>query len=146
MNGQRIDETAANVGGNVANLATDLISLTELQAKLAILDLQETTAQAVTPAAVLVGGACLVLGTIPVALLGFSGLLAKGAGISLEAAMLLISLLALAAAGLCVWFGYSRILTAMRVLDRSRQEFQANLQWIKKAIQHSSTTKTRSYR
>lgn len=141
MNGQRIDETAAAVGENVANLASDLISLTELQAKLAVLDLQETSSQAVWPAAVLTGGACLFLGTIPVLLLGCSGWLAKGAEISSEAAMAIVSLIALLIAGGCVWWGYAGVKQAVRVLERSREEFQANLRWIKKAIQQPSGPK-----
>lgn len=141
MNGQRVDETTAGVGENVANLATDLISLAELQAKLAVLDLQQTSAQAARPAAVLVGGACLLLGTIPVLLLGCSWFLTHLTLIAPEAAMLIVALVALAIAGVCLWQGYTRMMKALRVLDRSREEFQANLRWIKKAIQQSSAAK-----
>lgn len=142
MNGQRIDETAAGVGGNVANLASDLLSLTELQAKLALLDLRESTAQAVVPAATLAGAGCLALGAIPVLLLGLSGALAEAASISSMSAMLIVALAAIAIAGIGVWIGYNQVKDSLKVLNRSREEFEANLRWIKKAIQQSSPSKT----
>jgi len=142
VNGQRIDETAVAVGENVANLASDLISLTELQVKLAVLDLKETSAQAVAPAAVLGAGICICLGTIPVLLLGISWALAHLTGVSPEAAMLIVSIVALLTAGISMALAYSRMVKSFRVLDRSREEFEANLNWIKKALQQSSSTRT----
>lgn len=138
MNGQRIDETAVNVGGNVANLASELLTLTELQAKLALIDLKESTAKALIPALLAIGGICLFLGTVPVLLLGISGALAESGALSPVAAMLLTSLVAAALAGACAWFGYVKVKDSLGVLNRSREEFEANLRWIKKAIQQSS--------
>lgn len=136
----RIDETAAAVGGNVANLASDLVSLAELQAKLAALDLREAGAQAMVPAGVLTGGMCLLLGTIPVLLLGISGAVANTGVVSPAGAMLLVSLVALAMAGGGIWYGYNNFKSSLIVLNRSREEFEANLRWIKKAMQSTSNS------
>lgn len=143
MNGQRIDETAAAVSGNVANLASDLLSLAELQAKLAVLDVRESTAQAVVPASVVTGGVCLLLGTIPVFLLGLSGALADSGLLSPVAAQLMVSVIAIATAAVCIWFGFQQVKRSLNVLNRSREEFEANLRWIKKAIQQSSPKSSR---
>lgn len=142
-NGQRIDETAAAVGGNVANLASDLLSLAELQARLVALDLRESGAQALIPAAVVTGGVCLALGTVPVLLLGISGALAGAVSISLVSAEMMVSVVAMAAAAVCVWIGCQKMIAALNVLHRSREEFEANLRWIKKAIQQSTSSTSR---
>jgi uncharacterized membrane protein YqjE len=143
-NGQRLEDMAAGVGGNVANLASDLVSLAELQAKLAALDLRETGARSLIPAAVLTAGLCLLLGTVPVVLLGLAGALADTGSFSLVAAQLIVAVVAIGTSAACIWFGYQKIVASLNVLNRSREEFEANLRWIKKAIQQSSWKSSRS--
>ncbi len=140
INGQpRIDEAAAQVSEGVANLATELITLTELQARLAVLDLQESGSLAIKPISLLSGGAGLALGTIPIILLGFTWLLDRMTSLTLDGAAFVVALISLVISGICIGVGYSHTKQAFCVLNRSREEFRANLQWIKKAIQQSTS-------
>jgi hypothetical protein len=136
-NGQTIEESAAGMKENVANLAYDFVSLGELQSRLFFLDLQETGAQATRPATVLVGAACVFLGTIPVLLLGIGGLIASNTLLSLPVALLLVAGVALLLSAVAAWFSAAALGRALKTLERSRAEFRENLDWIKRVIQQS---------
>jgi uncharacterized membrane protein YqjE len=142
-NGQRVDESAAQVGENVANLASELVTLAELQAKLAVLDVQESAERAATPAAALIGGACLSLGAVPVLLLSITWALDRWTPLALEAAAAIVALIALTIGATCIAAAYARIKDSCRTMNRSREELQANLRWIKQAIQQSSAIRGR---
>ena len=57
-----------------------------------------------------------------------------------NAAATIVSLAALAIGAVCMTVGYFKVKAALRFLNRSREEFQANLRWIKQAIRQSSAS------
>lgn len=138
MNGHRVEESTAGVGENVANLAYDLVSLSELQAKLLFLDLQEGSAKAATPTALLAGGICMVLGSLPVVLLGLGGVLATWTSLSTPIAWLIVAGVALLTGIIAIRLAVIQLKQASLILTRSRSELNETIVWIKKVIQQTS--------
>lgn len=138
-NGQRIEEAAPSMGENVANLAADLVSLGELQVKLLLLDLQEGSGQVIRTAAIFLCGSCLLLGAIPVLLLGLGGLLSSGSSLSLPTAWLLVAVMALMVSSLSLWQAVRQLRRSSAILLRSRTELQENITWIKRVIRQSTS-------
>jgi len=138
VNGHAVEESAAGVGENVVNLAYDLVSLSELQAKLLLLDLQEGSAQAAAPTALLTGGVCLALGSLPVLLLGLGGVLATWTSLSTLVAWLIVSTVALLVGAVSIRLAVVQLRQASLILMRSRSELNETISWIKKVIQQTS--------
>lgn len=144
MNGeQRVDEAAVGIGENVANLAYELVTLTELQAQLVMLDLREGGSRALKPAGFLAGGFAIVLGTMPVLILGLGGVLADQTKLSHPVGWLIVGAVTLIIGCLCMWGASIKLQKATQVLERSRVEFNENLRWIKKVLQRNLMAKTR---
>ncbi len=72
----------AGVFGNLADLANDVASLVELQAKLAVVDLKATVVKATIPLGLVAGGAAVLVAALPVLMIGLAELLADGLGLA----------------------------------------------------------------
>ncbi|MBX6311436.1 MAG: phage holin family protein [Isosphaeraceae bacterium] len=147
--GARVPIHAPIAGGIIDNLAefgNDIITLAELQARLAIIDLKESTARATWPAVGLVSAGALALGSIPVLLFGVAELLAWGLKIHLGWALLLTALVVLALAGLA-GFVCGRLLSgSFESFRRSREELRRNAAWIKTVLLYSGRSSAPSRR
>ena len=136
-NGVRINSPAESMIGNIAEFGNDLATLGELQAKLAVIDLKETVGRALVPAILAVSALLLVLGSLPVLLLGVAWLLITKAGMNEGWAMLATAGVALILAGILAFLAIPALRRSFASLDRSREELARNVAWIKTVLAYS---------
>jgi hypothetical protein len=132
-----------NVAESFTGLAHDAIELAELQATLLKLDAQAAARNGGMSVALLVIGACLLLGCVPVALTALAEVFVaqlewpRAAAFAASAA---IGLALSAAIGTRAWY---RVRVAFAALERSRNELSRNIAWIKsnlKRAKHAGTS------
>jgi len=127
----------AGMVGSLAEFAHDATTLAELQAKLTLLDLKDSTQKAAVPAIVLAGAGIVSLAALPVLLFGVAELITFYGGLKLPWSLLLVSGLTIilaAIAGALAWSRFSKSFDAMR---RSQEELVRNIAWIKTVLAHS---------
>ncbi len=129
-----------NGAASLTGLAHDAIELAELQAKLLKLDAQAAARNGGMSAALIVVGACLLLGCVPVALMALgewfmaqfdwprAGAYAVAAAIGLALS---------AGAGVAAWY---RVRSALASLQRSRDELNRNIAWIKSNLKREKSS------
>ncbi|WZP00470.1 phage holin family protein [Isosphaeraceae bacterium EP7] len=122
---------------SVAGLGGDIASLAELQGKLALADLRESTSQATVPATLLATGVVVALSTVPVALVGLAYLVAESTGWRTSLAFLATAAAALAVALVVSYVGYLGLTKSFGSFRRSRDELTRNVSWIKTVLLHS---------
>jgi len=135
-NGVKVNAPAESMVESVAEFVNDITTLAELQAKLAAADLKEASGRALVPAIAVGAGLVLLLGSLPVVLIGVASLLA-GTGMSEGWALLLTGLAGMVIAGvLAVVAGLAlgRSFTSFR---RSQEELARNVSWVKTVIVYS---------
>ena len=128
-NGHATDQP--NVAASFSGLAHDAIELAELQAQLLKLDAQAAARDGGRSIALGVLAVCLLLGCVPVALLSLAEGFAAQYGWTRAAALgaaAAIGLAISALAGAAAWY---RVRTAFASLQRSRDELNRNIAWIK---------------
>lgn len=133
----------SGVVGSVAELGNNVLTLAELQTRLAAADLKACVNDALFPLAVIAGAAALAVGAVPVVLLGVAELLAWALSIRPAWAMLITGLVALGVAGILV-FAFLRALTgSLSVFQRSREELTRNIAWVRTVLLYSGRPVTR---
>jgi len=131
-----------NIAASFSGLAHDAIELAELQAQLLRLDVQAAARNGGTSMALAVVGACLLLGSVPVALVALAEVFVaqwdwSRAGAYGAAAA--IGLALSAGAGAAAWY---RIRSALASLQRSRDELNRNIAWIKSNLKRDESRPT----
>jgi Putative Actinobacterial Holin-X, holin superfamily III len=122
---------APNVRESFSGLAHDAIELAELQTRLLKLDAQAAARNGGTSLVLGVLGVCLLLGCVPVALVALGELFVaqfEWTRAASYAAAAAIGLALSAGAGFAAW---RRIRSATKALQRSRDELNRNIAWIK---------------
>lgn len=130
-----------NVAASFSELTHDAIELAELQAQLLKLDVQTAVHNTGISLRLMIVGACLLLGCVPVALTAIAELLIAQAGWSRAAsfaAAAAIGLVLSAAAGAPAW---RRVQQALAALRRSSDEFNRNLAWIKTNLKRDKSSR-----
>jgi len=135
----RHDGKVPNVAASVSDLTHDVIELTELQVQLVALDVKQSVGKARMLLVLTVVGVCVVLGTIPVALIALAALLMHFLAWSAAAATCVAALVGLIVAGAILGTAYSYIKKGLFSMDRSREELRRNIAWLK------STLRTRGH-
>jgi hypothetical protein len=125
---------AAALGENFSRFAQDLTALTELQIRLLAVDVRDAKQKSGAAMTLLVGGAVLMLGCVPVLLFGVAHLLIEFAQWPPSGAYACVSALGLMIGGAVGYGGWRKLMTAAGVLSRSREELLETLQWIKQAL------------
>lgn len=128
---------------NAASFGHDVLTLAELQAKLAAVDLKEAAGHAAIPFAVIAVGATLALGSIPVALMGLAEMLDGATHLGPGASRLITAAGALVIGVIALAIAASRLGAAFRSLERTREELSRNLAWIKTVIVYSGRSSVR---
>jgi hypothetical protein len=123
-----------NVVASFSELAHDVVELAELQTQLLKLDVAASWHRMRTGVVLLVIGLCLLLGCIPVIWLAIAESLVEFADWSRTAALAVACLVALLAAGTFVLIAWQRLKSMLDAFDRSREEFNRNLAWIKSSL------------
>jgi len=125
------------VVGRLTGFGNDVFTLGELQAKLAAADLKECVDHAVTPLIAVVIGFAIFLAALPVAMLGAADVLARAAGLTPGAAMLITAAVGLAVAGGILFVFARRFTQSLQSFRRSREELVRNLSWIRTVVVYS---------
>jgi len=128
------------VATSFSELTHDVIELAELQAQLFSLDVKETTKTTRTSLLLAVVAGCVLLGTIPVALIALAELLIEQLDWSQAAAYgvaTLVGLLISVGIGAVAW---SRFRTGIVTMHRSREELSRNVAWIKSSLRNRVQT------
>ncbi len=123
--------------GSLTEFGNDVATLAELQAKLAALDFQESSARAKLPLGLLAGGLALLTASLPVLLLGAAALLAEALHIREGWASLIVGGAALATAVALVAVGAPRLSASFESFRRSREELTRNLSWMRTVLLYS---------
>lgn len=125
---------AAALGENFSRFAHDLTALTELQLRLLAVDVRDAKQKSGAAVSLLLGGVVLMLGCIPVLLLGVAHLLIEFAQWPASAAYACVAVAGLLVGGAVGYGGWRKLMSAAGVLSRSRDELIETLQWIKRAL------------
>ena len=128
-----------NVAASVTSLAHDAIELAELQLKLLKLDAQAAARNGGMSIALVVVGICLLLGCVPVALFALAELFVAQFGWTRAAAFAASAAVGLALSagtGTAAWL---RVKSALASLERSREELNRNIHWIKSNLKRDKT-------
>lgn len=135
MNGNgRLRTKMPDVAGSVSELTHDVIELSELQAKLFVLDVKKSSRRTRTCLILAVVGVCLLLGTIPVALFALAQLLVEQLQWSQSAALGVATLVGLALAAIAAGTAWGIVKSGLVSLQRSREEFGRNIDWLKSTL------------
>lgn len=138
MNGNgRYPTKIPNVAASVSELTHDVIELTELQARLLMLDFKKSSERTRTCLILGVVGVCLLLGTIPVALLALAELLVEQLEWSRAAALGVATLVGLALSAIVAAVAWGYVKQGLISLDRSREELNRNIAWLKSTLRNS---------
>lgn len=131
------DGRSNGVVGSVAELGNDVATLAELQAQLAALDFKESAELAVLPLGVVAAGLAVLLGSIPVLLLGVATLLESWLKMNGGWAMVLVAAVVMLLAGAAVVVAGRKLPRCFQSFRRSREELFRNLFWIRTVLVHS---------
>ena len=131
-----------NVAASVSELAHDVIELTELQAQLFMLDLKKSSQRTRTCIILCVVGVCLLLGSIPVALLALAELLVEQLAWSRSGALGASTLVGLALCAIVAGAAWAYVKKGLMSLDRSREELNRNIAWMKSTLRNAGEPRT----
>lgn len=135
MNGNgRYSAKPPNVAASVSELTNDVIELTELQTQLFVLDLKKSAQKARTCLILSVVGICFLLGSIPVALFALAELLVAQLAWSRAAGFGVAALVGLLLSAIVVGVAWGYIKDGLVSLDRSREELNRNIAWLKSTL------------
>jgi uncharacterized integral membrane protein len=138
VNGAVSRESRPGVARNLAAIAHDVVTLAELQAQLARLDMKTALKKMKLPVAVLAVGAVLFLASIPLALVTVAHVLIYFTSLASWAAYLIVVAGGFLLGGLAMLFAISRIKSAGHTIDRSSTEFSNNVKWIKLVLRQQA--------
>jgi len=125
------------VVGGIAEFGNDIATLAELQFKLTLIDLKECVQRAMVPLGLAAVGLFLILGALPVALLGVATLVAVALKIGTGWAMLLTGGVVLVLAGVVVVVSALRLVPSFSSFRRSYEELTRNMAWIRTVLFYS---------
>jgi len=125
-----VEEVTTNASG----LAHDLITLVELQAKLAYFDVREAGRRSSASLVSLAAMVALLLGSIPIVLLGLAELLVQYAEWSRAASYLTVGGVTIFGGAIVAWLSISALRRVTTVFSHSYQEFQENLEFVKSLV------------
>ena len=135
--GSRTNGPPEGVIGGLAEFGNDMLTLAELQARLAAIDFKESLEHAVSPLLLTLGGMMLALASLPVILIGVAQLIAWAFSIRLGWALLLVGLVTLAGASAVAGIAGLRFSRSFASFQRSREELVRNITWIRTVLVHS---------
>lgn len=130
--------TVGDVTASAQSLAHDLITLTELQAKLLYIDVREAGQRSAGSAVSLAAMLGLLLSAVPVILLGIADLIGDATGWRPGLANLLVGGVAGAVGVLAGWISFTRLRRVTTVFSRTQQELTDNLAFIKSLVSGTS--------
>jgi hypothetical protein len=123
----------------------DVLTLAELQGKLALVDLREGTAKVVVTLVALIIGIAWGLGCFPIALVALAVALKESTTLSLSASFGIALLVGLGLSALLAIPALIALKAEMHMFDRSQSEWRRNLQWFKDTLKRLPHTTSASH-
>jgi len=120
-----------NVAASFAGLTHDAIELAELQTQLLALDVKSISEKARTSLILGLIGIALLMGTVPVGLIAIGEALAQWFGWSHAAGLAVATLVGILITAGLLGAAWSRFHTGLATMQRSRDEFNRNVAWVK---------------
>ena len=136
----RTEKPAAAVRRGMSGFAHDLATLAELQIHLLTTDAKECVHKIIVPGIALAVGLVLLLGCLPVLLLGIAELMVQAQWLSEATAYLLTAIAAVVIAAVVCFVGYRKIRASLATFQRSKDELLENLNWLKRMLKHQAET------
>jgi hypothetical protein len=133
-NGRGTKQRPPGVRRSLASLASDVVTLAELQGQLLLVDARESARRTAGPAGLLVGGLVAAFAAVLLLLTGAALLLDESTALSTGPAFLVVAASTLLFAAGLLYFGWKRLQTTLHVFHRSRIEFVENLNALKSAL------------
>jgi len=130
----RRPSAAAGVRNGVGDLMYDVVTLSELQAKLLAVDAREGVEKAKFPLVLLGAGAAFALGASPVLLLALGECLVLWLDWERAPAYVVSALLGAVVGGGLLYAAVQQLGAVTNVFDRSQAEFADNVRWVKYAL------------
>jgi hypothetical protein len=124
------------VASSFSELTHDAIELAELQAQLFSLDVKETSKSAGVSIALVIGSACVLLGSIPLVLIAIGQLFVEKLGWSLSASYGVAALIGIVASAGIGAAAYTRFRNGIAAMKRSREELNRNIAWLKSNLRN----------
>jgi Putative Actinobacterial Holin-X, holin superfamily III len=128
---------------NIAEFGDNLLTLTELQARLAALELKQNVAAVKIGTAFVVAGAVLAITSVPIALFGLAELLVSELGMRRGFALLAVAASAFAVAGTCITIAVARLRGSDVGFPLTAEEFARNLNWVRTVLVHSGRSSSK---
>ena len=138
----RVRDEEPNVATSFAGLAHDVIELGELQAQLFAHDVKSTTQKTRTSLLLSVVGACVLLGSIPVLLYALAEVFVEQFGWSQSAGFAVAALIGIGASAALLAAAWNRLSVGLHSMQRSRDELNRNIAWIKSSLRSQSSPKS----
>jgi hypothetical protein len=130
----RIREDEPNVATSFSGLAHDVIELSELQAQLFVHDLKSTAQKTRTSLVLTVIGLCVLLGTVPVALIALGQFIAELTDWPQSAGLAIAALIGIVASAVLMAVARNRLSAGLNSMQQSRDELSRNIEWIKASL------------
>jgi len=128
---------------NLAEFSGNLVTLSELQGKLAAIELRHCIKEATWPAAMIAVACVIALGSLPVLLIGVAEWLVRALGITHASALLLSGVGALLIAAILIGVAIPMLRRSFTHFQHTRDEFRRNIAWIKTVLTHSGRSPIR---
>jgi hypothetical protein len=125
------------VVSSVAEFGENLLTLGELQARLAAIELKQNVDAAKIDGSVVLAGAALALASLSVILIGVAELLVSELGMKRGVALLSVSGVSILIAGACIAIAGSRLRRKAVGFPLSGEELARNLNWLRTVLVHS---------
>ena len=135
----RVRNQEPNVAASFSELTHDAIELAELQAKLLALDVRCTTQRTKVSLILTVLGVCVLLGTMPVALITVAYVFIQELEWTPLGSYALATLIGIVLSGSILAAAWMKLQSGMEVLERSREELGRNIAWIKSSLRSAAT-------
>jgi len=130
------------LAGDVREFAHNVLTLAELQAHLFVADVQECGQRIMIPGIVLICGVVLGMACFPLALVVLALFLVQLFEVTYAMGFLIAFAAGAVLSALLVAIGYLQVREHAILLQRSREELRRNLNWIKKVLKRSRTTRS----
>jgi hypothetical protein len=131
-----------NVAASFADLTHDIIELGELQAQLLVCDVKKTSQNVRTSLVLFIIGIGLLLGCVPIILMTLAELLRWQWDWSPPAAYAVAAFVGLVCCAILLGLGYMKIKTGFEALNRSREELNRNIAWLKSTLRNRGQSRT----
>jgi len=138
----RVKTEWPNVATSFSELTHDAIELAELQAKLFALDVKETSQSTKTSLILAIVGSCLLLGTIPIALIALAELLIEQLDWSHAVSYGVATLVGILVSAGILATAFARFRSGLSSMKRSREELSRNIAWIKTSLRSRASAST----